>query len=176
MDYLIPASTMLSCALPKTGTYFPLIAVILCYNKSKKNLMKRVKIFLAALIISSVGFQSCSKDKQEEIATTVATNYVNNGKWKITKFEEDGKNETDHFAGYVFEFNTNGTVTASKDEKVVRGTWSKGDNKFIINFDTAPFNELNEDWVVKNGNATSMQLQHVSGGDGSIDYLNFEKI
>lgn len=138
--------------------------------------MKPVKILLAALIISSAGFQSCSKDKQEEIATTVATNYINNGKWKITKFEEDGKNQTDYFAGYVFEFNTNGIVTATKDGKVVRGTWSKGGNKFVINFDTAPFNELNEDWVVVSGTATSMQLKHVSGGDGSIDYLNFEKI
>jgi hypothetical protein len=142
--------------------------------------MKPIKMFLAVLAISSSTLYSCSKEKQEEIAATVATNYVNNGKWKVTKFEEDGKNETHHFTGYVFEFNTNGTVTATKDGKVVRGTWSKGGDdsksKFVINFDTAPFNELNEDWVIVSGSADSMQMKHVSGGDGSIDYLNFEKV
>lgn len=138
--------------------------------------MKPIKILLAALIISAAGLQSCRKDKQEDIATTVATNYVNNGKWKITKFEEDGKNEMDHFSGCLFEFNTNGTVQVTKNGKVIRGTWSKSGDKFMINFDAPPFNELNEDWVVISGTATSMQLKHVSGGDGSIDYLNFERI
>lgn len=134
-----------------------------------------------AFLFSLAGTQqSCTKEKQEEIAYNVATSYINKGKWKVTKFMEDGRDQTGHFNGYVFQFNTDGSVTASKGSSVVKGTWSTGaDNsksKFVMNFQSSPFDELSEDWVIKSGTANSMQMEHVSGGDGSVDYLNFEKI
>jgi hypothetical protein len=80
----------------------------------------------------------------------------------------------------VFQFNTDNTVTATKGSTVVKGTWSTGtDNsksKFNINFPSAPLDELNEDWVLKNGSASSMEMEHVSGGNGGTDYLVFQKI
>lgn len=142
---------------------------------------KPITILFSAFLISIAGMQqSCTKEDQQEMATNIATSYINNGKWKVTRFEEDGKNETDHFSGYVFSFNTDGSVTATKGSNTVKGTWSTGSDdsksKFVINFPSAPFSELNEDWIIKSGSAGSIQLQHTSGGDGTIDYLNFEKI
>jgi hypothetical protein len=139
-----------------------------------------VKILAAALFIGAAGMQSCTKEKQEEIAYKVASNYVNEGKWKVSSFREEDKDETSHFDGYVFVFNTDNTVTATKGNSSEKGTWSTGTDdsktKMNINFSTAPLNELSEDWTIVNGSKSSIELKHVSGGDGGTDYLTFQKI
>ncbi|MCW3103028.1 MAG: hypothetical protein JWO09_1468 [Bacteroidetes bacterium] len=144
--------------------------------------MKRgIRILLAvAFLAGTAGVESCTKEKQEDIAYNLATSYINKGKWKVGRFEEDGKDETGHFSGYVFQFNTDGTVTATNGNNAVKGTWATNSDgsktKMNINFATAPLNELNDDWVIKSGGTGSIQLQHTSGGDGSVDYLTFDKI
>jgi hypothetical protein len=144
--------------------------------------MKRgLRILLAAAFLAgTAGIESCTKEKQQDIAYSLATSYINKGKWKVSRFEENGKNETNHFDGYVFQFNTDGTVTAIKANSVVKGTWTTNsdDSKTKMNlyFTAAPFTELNDDWIIKGGGTTSIQLQHTSGGDGSTDYLTFDKI
>ncbi|MDF2435644.1 MAG: hypothetical protein K0Q95_20 [Bacteroidota bacterium] len=139
-----------------------------------------VKIFVTAVLIGSAGLQSCTKEKQQEIAYKLAENYINEGKWKVSSFKEDDKDETGHFDGYVFVFNTDNTVTATKGNSTVKGTWSTGtDNsktKMNINFSSAPLDELSEDWIIVNGSKSSIELKHVSGGDGGTDYLTFQKI
>jgi len=46
----------------------------------------------------------------------------------------------------------------------------------ILNFGhQVPFDELNEDWEVISKSDTKINLRHVSGGDGSIDVLEFTK-
>jgi hypothetical protein len=144
--------------------------------------MKRgFTILVSAFLIASAGtFESCTKEKQEQIAYNLATSYINNGKWKVSRFEENGKDEAGHYNGYVFQFNTGGTVTATRGSDVVTGKWtttgSDSKTKMTINFPSAPFNELNDDWDIKSGSAASIQLQHTSGGNGGVDYLNFDKI
>lgn len=124
--------------------------------------------------------ESCTKDSQEQIAMKVATNYINKSKWKISSFKENTQDVTDHFTGYVFAFNTDNTVTATRADDIVKGSWSTttddSKTKMNISFPSAPFNELNEDWVITNGNASTIELKHESGGNGGIDYLTFVKI
>ena len=38
-----------------------------------------------------------------------------------------------------------------------------------------PFEEISEDWRVISRTTTKIELKHISGGDGSTDYLTFEK-
>lgn len=139
-----------------------------------------IKILVAAFLISMAGFQSCTKEDKADIVYNVASNYLNHGSWKVTRFEEDGTNKLDLFHGYVFQFKTDGTVTATKANNVVKGNWSTTSSgsatKLNLSFGSAPFNEMNEDWIIKSGGTGSIQLEHQSGGNGSIDYLNFEKI
>jgi hypothetical protein len=102
------------------------------------------------------------------------------GSWKITYFF-DNTDETNHFTGYTFVFNTNGTVTASNGTTTTNGTWSGGYDdstvKLYLNFGTAtPFLELNDDWHLVSQSATKIILQDVSGGGGGTGYLTFEKI
>jgi hypothetical protein len=141
---------------------------------------KSFRILMAAILISVAGIQSCTKDSKEDLAYNIASSYLNHGKWKVSKFVESGNDETNHFSAYVFQFNTDGTVTATSGSNTVKGTWDtfteNSATKLSLNFNTAPFNELNDDWIIKSGSTSSIQLQHTSGGDGSIDYLNFDKI
>jgi hypothetical protein len=142
--------------------------------------MKRIQILITALLISIAGVQSCSKEKQEEIAYNIAISYLNKGKWKAAKFEENGKNETALFESYVFQFNSNGSVTAANGNIIEKGSWttypSGSKTKMNISFSSAPFNRLNKDWVIKSGSASSIQLEHTNSGEGSTDYLYFDKI
>jgi len=69
---------------------------------------------------------------------------------------------------------TNGSTTQS-------GDWStyvdSGYTKLDLMFTAldGPFEEISEDWNVISRSATKIELKHVSGGDGSVDYLTFEK-
>ncbi|OIP52217.1 MAG: hypothetical protein AUK33_01815 [Flavobacteriaceae bacterium CG2_30_34_30] len=104
------------------------------------------------------------------------------GTWKITRFIEDGVNQTSNFNGFNFTFNTNGTVLATNGSNPVNGTWttsvsSSGTPKFVLNFNISngPFDEISEDWNIESVSSILIDLKHVSGGDGSIDLLLFTK-
>lgn len=111
------------------------------------------------------------------------TQIVTDGSWRVTLFQEDNSNQTNHFNGYVFTFNSNGSLIAVNGGTTQTGTWStNGDdssNKLWINFpnasDDSPFEEISEDWQIVAKTASKIELRHVSGGDGSTDLLTFEK-
>jgi hypothetical protein len=138
--------------------------------------MKMQKLFITLIGIIFIGV-SCTRDAV--VANTSTT--LQSGTWRVTNFNESGVDHTSYFVGYVFDFNTNGTVVAVKDRTVVNGTWVDGNDnstpKLILNFGTVSnFNELNEDWEILEKTATKIRLKHVSGGNGTTDLLTFEKI
>lgn len=106
------------------------------------------------------------------------------GSWRVTLFQEDNSNQTNHFSGYSFTFNTNGSLFAVNNLLTQTGTWSTGNddssNKLLIAFpaapDDSPFEEISEDWQIVSKTTSKIELRHVSGGDGSVDLLTFEKI
>ena len=141
---------------------------------------------ILALVSMSLLSLSCSND-----GNTSDTNSENvaqlqdaiiQGTWKITRFIEDGVNQTSNFNGFNFTFNTNGTVLATNGSNPVNGTWttsvsSSGTPKFVLNFNISngPFDEISEDWNIESVSSILIDLKHVSGGDGSIDLLLFTK-
>lgn len=142
--------------------------------------------FWALLLIASVAFLSCKKqDPLSPIKPVTSTTTTNNptftrGQWVVELFQEDSTDETSNFRGYLFTFNSDGTVLAKKDNSnAVTGTWStvKGSAtmKFKISFPSDPLSKLNEDWDVKNETYTDLKLEHVSGGNGGTDYLTFSR-
>lgn len=105
---------------------------------------------------------------------------LTNGDWYITYFFDD-TDETSDFAGYVFKFATNGSATAMNSSGVTNGSWltSSGDETDLelnLNFGiTMPLDEIAEDWDVLEVTADIIRLKDVSGGDGSVDFLTFER-
>jgi hypothetical protein len=141
-----------------------------------------LKAVLAIFIYTGLAM-SCDKT----IAQT--KNTVQSGSWKITYFFDSNQNETNHFTGYVFTFNENGSLVAVKGSTTVTGTWSVtdsnssdddgglGDVDFKIFFASpADFEDLSDDWDIISVSNSKIELTDVSGGNGGTDFLTFEKI
>jgi len=116
------------------------------------------------------------------------TNIAENGTWKITYFYDKDHEETNNFNGYIFTFNTDGSLIAEKGNNTVTGTWSvtnsnsnddsSDDKDFNIFFavpDSSNFEDLNDDWEIIATNDNKIELIDISGGNGGTDYLTFEK-
>ena len=100
--------------------------------------------------------------------------------WKITSFTCHGNDQTPHFTNYQFDFNSNNTVVATKPWSSVNGSWhTAADNnvpKLYMDFGSVShFEDLNEDWQIKQNSDTRVYMEHSSGGGGT-DYLTIEKI
>ncbi len=141
--------------------------------------MKHSVIFLAFWAVAIL--TSCTKDESADDSNnmnTAAT--VQQGKWKVTLYNDSGTDETYHFTGYEFTF-SNGTLTAVKGSTTVSGTYSTGTDdttpKLVLYLgESDPWEELNDDWHVLEKSTTKIRLQDVSGGGSGTDLLTFEKI
>jgi hypothetical protein len=106
---------------------------------------------------------------------------IASGTWIISYFQEDDDNETATYNGYNFTFASNGNLTAVKNSVTINGTWDEyldsGQRKLQLTFTNGDddFDELEEDWRIIEFSATVIRLKHISGGDGSSDYLTFTK-
>lgn len=144
-----------------------------------------LKILLGILVLSIFQF-SCTEDQNpDKKEIEIIQSEVIVGTWKITLFEDSGVNETAHFAGYSFQFSDLGVINASNGSSSYSGTWSvesdddddsPSDLDFNIYFNlTNDFEELNDDWEIVTHTATKIELRDISGGDGDVEYLTFEK-
>lgn len=153
--------------------------------------MKNIQLIPALLICMSGLFTlaSCSNsnDNPADLQQTVIQNNVQSGDWRITSFIDSGKDETGHFTGYTFKFESNGTLTSTNGSNTFSGTWnisdsnsnddSSGDLDFNILFNlTNNFEDLSEDWQIVSQSATRIELIHISGGNGGTDHLTFERM
>jgi hypothetical protein len=149
---------------------------------------QKIKLLWGILLVISFGMVSCSDNDEgpdlpsmQEIEDT-----MNSGNWRITKFIDSGKDETNHFTGYDFVFNENGVLETSNGTNTYSGTWSVSDSNssddspddldFNILFNlTNDFEDLNDDWDILSITPSKIELVDVSGGNGGTDFLTFEK-
>jgi hypothetical protein len=150
--------------------------------------IQKTKISILAFALSLFTIVSCNKNDDSpnnNIQNTVQTN-VQSGTWRITKFIDSGTDETNHFTGYNFTFNSSGVLNANNGTNNYNGTWSildsnssddsQDDLDFNLNFNlTNNFEDLNDDWDFISQSATKIELIDVSGGNGGTDYLTYEK-
>ncbi len=78
--------------------------------------------FMTLLCLTSCDSES-SDFSQEEIRMN-----IQDGAWMITKFVDSGQDETSDFAGYAFEFNSSGVLTADNGMNIYSGNWSVSDD------------------------------------------------
>jgi hypothetical protein len=145
--------------------------------------MKKLFFIPFLMSIFTFGMTSCSSD--DDASNNPSINQVNanvsSGTWRVILFSEDGVNHTSDFAGYNFLFASNNLMSAENESTTVEGTWITGTDdsnpKMILSFDVfaGPFEEISEDWRILSSTSTKLELRHVSGGDGSIDLLTFQK-
>ncbi|WP_181855246.1 hypothetical protein [Winogradskyella sp. KYW1333] len=114
------------------------------------------------------------------IDDTALVNALTNGDWYVTYFFDD-TDETADFADYVFNFASDNSAIATNMSGATNGSWSttSGDDTELglnLNFGTGiPLDELADDWDVLEVTNDIIRLKDVSGGDGSEDFLTFER-
>jgi hypothetical protein len=156
--------------------------------------MKTKVIFLNLFAVTLLALSCDSNDDPENTSADVTVaelqSTAQDGQWRITYYFDTDKDETDHYTGYVFTFGGDGTVSAANGSTEVTGTWSVTDSDssddspddssdvdFNLFFAAPPdFEELSDDWDILEYTSSRIRLIDVSGGDGSTDYLTFEKI
>jgi hypothetical protein len=157
--------------------------------------LEQMKIIL--VLLTSFMLFSCDTSNDDVENSMIDLTEINatasSGTWVVARFEEDGIDQTSNFFGYSFTFNTDGILNVTKEDLLVTGTWSitsdsnssdddssddssNDDVDFNIFFSsTSNFGELSDDWEIVSYSDTRIELKHVSGGDGSIDFLVFGK-
>jgi hypothetical protein len=143
---------------------------------------------LATLITIGLLGVSCEQLDPSDLDISVeqVTENMGSGTWRVSLFEESGKDETNHFAGYQFSFLNGGILSASSDAVSFEGIWSITDSNssddssddihFNIYFNLSnDFEDLNDDWDIISNTVTKIELIDASGGNGGTDYLTFER-
>ncbi len=135
--------------------------------------MNFLKITLLALFVN---LTACDPDSSSPNGNTPAS-----GKWKVSYFF-DKQDKSSYYANYTFEFESNGTLTATNGGQNWAGIWQTGvddsKNKFVIDFNgsvPSALGELEEDWLIISMDANLMHFEHLSGGNGDTDIVKFVK-
>lgn len=107
------------------------------------------------ILLCSTVFVACDDD--DDLSSTgndldaVSEFLLNDRGLVISLLTDDDEDETFYFDSFVFVFNSDGTVVATKGNETVTGSYSvsrdDGSIELQMNFpDIQNFDELNEDW------------------------------
>ncbi len=108
--------------------------------------------------------------------------FLGSTNWSVSSYIDDGTDDTAAFENYVLSFGEEGVLTAVIDETTTEGTWSvsvssSAELELIIDLGEAePLDELTDSWDVTGLTENTVELEDVSGGDGSVDTLVIQRI
>lgn len=131
----------------------------------------------------SLLFAACddtSVDDMTDMNISDMQTEMKSDKWLVSYFFDD-EDETYHYDGYEFDFQDGGILSVSNGATTITGSWSMRESSsgkdLLISF-TAPetFEELSDDWDIKEFSDNQIKLEDMSGGDGSIDILHFDRL
>jgi len=141
-----------------------------------KSMKRSTQYILLFFFLASITY-SCKKfiEQQEQNAIV---NLVTKGQWRVTGYIDHQKDTlTNDFAGYLFQFNENGTVYGVKFGQQTNGTWSANVSAKSItsNFPTAtyPITLLNHTWIITDSYTDSVAAK--TAVDSSFNILNLHK-
>lgn len=105
------------------------------------------------LFLCFVALSFSCKKLIEQQAEKKVMNIITTGYWYVDQYIQNDSNITASFSGYLFKFDTNGTVTGTKDSVSRKGTWAANVDARTINsyFPSAPppVSLLNGLWKIK---------------------------
>ncbi len=141
------------------------------------------KLFL--ILTVAVGLTACKKDltslrpiipSTSTDAKSVDPKFI--GNWKIVNLFRNGNDETSDFRDYTFKFDPGGKIYALRSGDIFVGNWTRrtetDQEKFNINFDSAPLTELNNNWNLVERDVNVLKLEFVIRKN-VIESLEFRK-
>lgn len=126
----------------------------------------------------------CDNDNGPVPAPLELHDIIASGIWHISFCEGGGPGGPDNYQNYNFTFNSNGTITVSRNGVISYGTWDLyqdgSHQKIDLNFTDPMLNNLEEDWKVTEYNQTNFRLKKDSdsgghGHGGGNNYVYFTK-
>lgn len=150
--------------------------------------MNNLKILTLTVLASVLAFASCKDDDDELLTVNVqtVTNKVVEDTWEVASFiNGDDGNETALYAGYVFQFFSNGTVEARYNNVTETGTWNvqvdDGRTELYIEFDGSTNDallNLDEDWHVTELDVNTLKAQDLDDEflDTDDEFLELQKV
>ena len=138
-------------------------------------------IFIKAIFLLVLLSLSACKDNSNSPSDTMTINQnITAGNWIITYYWDDDKDETSDYSGYEFKFDANGQAVVLGNSTTITGTWSSGTDDsqlklYLIFASPKLFEDISDDWHIIEQSSTKIRLGDESGGDGSTDYLTFER-
>ena len=120
---------------------------------------------------------ACSKSSDAPGANDTLTTILTQGTWTVHLYLNDGKDETTDFTGYVFTFNSNGSLQAAKTGNNTSGTWSESTDYYNKTKLTLAWVgggipiellEIQEDWMLKAKSSTIVELTN-TGSSGTSE-------
>lgn len=118
---------------------------------------------------------------EDETMTEFAA-FLSSTNWSVSSYIDDGTDDTSDFENYVLSFGEEGVLTAVINDTTTEGTWSvsvssSAELELIIDLGEAePLDELTDSWDVTGLTENTVELEDVSGGDGSVDTLVIQRI
>ena len=157
------------------------------------NAMSVKNVLLSVMVM---GLVSCDNDDDDgdtgqfdSLDVTALQSAATAGTWKITRFIEDGEDETADFENYVFSFDTNGNLTADNGTSTFTGSWSVEmdddddddslELEFEIDFSDPDdvLDDLEDDWYVLGYSDNRIRLAEDDDEmDDDDDLVTFERI
>ena len=139
--------------------------------------MKRSTLYIIFFLFLFTITFSCKKFIQQQEQNAIV-DLVTKGQWRVTGYiDHQTDTLTNDFAGYLFQFNENGTVYGVKFGQQTNGTWSADVSKKSItsNFPTAsyPITLLNHTWTITDSYTDSVAAK--TPVDSSFNILNLHK-
>ena len=104
---------------------------------------------------------------------------LTSGTWRISYFKDDDDDQTNEFVNYRFVFNSNNSVTVSKNGVLTLGTWNvfleAGITKIKLTFVDDDLSDIDSVWRLLQFNSNNINLRDPDNDDDAT-YLNFTKI
>ncbi|NJN28998.1 MAG: hypothetical protein HC819_25115, partial [Cyclobacteriaceae bacterium] len=105
------------------------------------------------------------------------------GQWQVDSFIDEGSNRTSELTGYVFTFNADKSVEAVKSPTTIPGAWEtdgdSGELELLLAMSgNDPFDDISEDWTVKEFTSTTIRLEKEEDDDDDDDtrILDVQKV
>lgn len=142
--------------------------------------MKKLIAPIAALILfTTLTSSSCDKNDDSNNITPSSSTSVASGKWRVSYYYDKTKEETSDYSGNTFEFNSNNTISVSRNGQTISGTWSQisddGKQKMVLVFNTTDEKilELADDWVIDS--KTDSEIKLSGDSKNGTETLHFVK-
>mgnify|MGYP006165836805 CR=1 FL=1 len=154
-----------------SGVFYSINYPISVINPNNQTVVINSNIELRDVIESAIGQCGSNSGSTDDFIDVLTS-----GNWRISYYHEGDDDETIVYNGYVFTFNTNNTITITKNSSTFTGTWlfyeEDGVDIVEIDFEDDPLDDLDDDWELLEFSTTLIQLKE----EGDNEYLSFTKI